>query len=236
MSTANVDGATLQYTERGIGTAPRSRARRSRRRLGMGGGGRALIAGLRLDDAVVVGWSDGGQVAMEPAVRHPGAAQALVVGGAFPEFDDSGLRETHRALMDELERGTDEELGDLPAQHTDWPALLSQTRAMWLDYEGLTDDRRPRDDRPPDARARRRPRRAGRPRPGHHQGGTDAHQHPCLQRHRRPRHGPGAAVLRRDPRAEDVRGVRPDVASPPPGAATPSSTSSRSPRRPASPS
>jgi pimeloyl-ACP methyl ester carboxylesterase len=34
----------------------------------------ALIAALELDRPVVAGWSDGGQVTLELAVRHPGAA------------------------------------------------------------------------------------------------------------------------------------------------------------------
>ena len=54
----------------------------------------ALIAALGLERPVVGGWSDGGQVALELGVRHPGVGGGLIVGAAYPDFDSSGLRET----------------------------------------------------------------------------------------------------------------------------------------------
>ena len=59
----------------------------------------ALIAALGLRRPVVGGWSDGGQVTLELGARHPGAAGALIVGAAYPDFDAGGLREAHRALL-----------------------------------------------------------------------------------------------------------------------------------------
>src|SRR5215213_723632 len=50
----------------------------------------ALMAALELTRPVVGGYSDGGQVALELAARHPDAASALIVGAAYPEFVDSG--------------------------------------------------------------------------------------------------------------------------------------------------
>ena len=41
-----------------------------------------LIQTLGLDSPIVGGWSDGGQIALEFAVRHPGVAAALIVGAA----------------------------------------------------------------------------------------------------------------------------------------------------------
>ena len=97
----------------------------------------ALIAELGLDAPLVGGWSDGGQVAAELAVRHPRAAGALVIGGAHPDFVGSGLREVHRGLLGELDGDADDELHELVALHDDWPALLRQTAGMWLGYDGL---------------------------------------------------------------------------------------------------
>jgi pimeloyl-ACP methyl ester carboxylesterase len=114
----------------------------------------ALIATLGLADAVVGGWSDGGQVTMELGVRNPGAAGALIIGAAYPDFAASGLQDAHRALLGadddgvpDLER-LDAELGDsaelIKAAHPggteQWKELVRQTAPMWLDYEGLEAD------------------------------------------------------------------------------------------------
>jgi pimeloyl-ACP methyl ester carboxylesterase len=103
----------------------------------------------------VGGWSDGGQVALELGARHPDAARALIVGAAYPDFDAGGLREAHRALLGADQRGVpdpahlDAQLGEwaeeIKALHSggaeQWRALVGQSAAMWLDYEGLGPDR-----------------------------------------------------------------------------------------------
>jgi pimeloyl-ACP methyl ester carboxylesterase len=114
----------------------------------------ALIAALGLQHPVVGGWSDGGQVTLELGARHPGAAAALIVGAAYPDFDAGGLREAHRALLGADERGVpdsahiDAELGEFadeikalhPGGDEQWRALVRQTAPMWLDYQGLRPD------------------------------------------------------------------------------------------------
>jgi len=50
----------------------------------------ALIAALGLVRPVVGGWSDGGQAALELGARHPGVAEALIVGAAYPDFAGTG--------------------------------------------------------------------------------------------------------------------------------------------------
>lgn len=47
-----------------------------------------LVAALGLDAPVVAGWSDGGNIALELGIRHPGLARALVVGGAWIRLDE----------------------------------------------------------------------------------------------------------------------------------------------------
>ena len=111
----------------------------------------ALIAALGLRRPVVGGWSDGGQVTLELAARHPGAAGALIVGAAYSDFNAGGLRDAHRALLGADDTGVpdaahlDAQLGDFaqdvkalhPGGAERWPELVRQTATMWLGYEGL---------------------------------------------------------------------------------------------------
>lgn len=47
-----------------------------------------LITALGLDRPVVAGWSDGGNIALELALRHPDSTRALVVAGAWLRIDE----------------------------------------------------------------------------------------------------------------------------------------------------
>lgn len=98
-----------------------------------------LVRALELERPIVAGWSDGGQVAMELGARHPGVVSALVIGGAYPDFIASGLRDAHRELLREIKGDPDAEVAELASLHQDWPGLLRDTEGMWLDYEGLGD-------------------------------------------------------------------------------------------------
>ena len=114
----------------------------------------ALIAALGLRRPAVGGWSDGGQVTLELAARHPGTAGALIVGAAYPDFHSGGLREAHRALLGADAAGTpdpeqlDAQLGESaeeikalhPGGAEQWRTLVRHTAQMWLDYEGLRPD------------------------------------------------------------------------------------------------
>jgi pimeloyl-ACP methyl ester carboxylesterase len=114
----------------------------------------ALIAALGLVRPLVGGYSDGGQVALELGARHPEAASGLVVGGAYPDFVDSGLREVWKAFLGTDAAGTpdlarvDATLGEFaehvksqhPGGQEQWQALVQQTAPMWLEYAGLSQD------------------------------------------------------------------------------------------------
>ena len=111
-----------------------------------------LIASLGLVRPVVGGYSDGGQVTLELAARHPGVAGALIVGAAYPDFVSTGLRELCMAFLGVGESGmpdlaqVDTQLGDFAqvvkgwhaGGDAQWRALVQQTAPMWIDYEGLT--------------------------------------------------------------------------------------------------
>lgn len=111
----------------------------------------ALITALGLRRPIVGGWSDGGQITMELAVRHPALAGGLIVGAAYPDFDAGGLRDAHRALLGADDDGVpdlaylDDQLGEWADQvkklhqggERHWQTLIEQTAKMWLGYEGL---------------------------------------------------------------------------------------------------
>jgi pimeloyl-ACP methyl ester carboxylesterase len=138
----------------------------------------ALIAALGLQRPAVGGWSDGGQVTLELGARHPGAAGALIVGAAYPDFDAGGLRDAHRTLLGADERGVpdlahlDTQLGEFaeeikalhPGGPERWRRLVSETAPMWLDYQGLGPDEL-QEHRGAGPGARRRPRRVHPARP-----------------------------------------------------------------------
>jgi pimeloyl-ACP methyl ester carboxylesterase len=114
----------------------------------------ALIAALGLERPMVGGWSDGGQVSLELGARHPGAAGALIVGAAYPDFDAGGLRQAHGSLLGADEAGVpdpahlDAQLGgsadEIKALHpggaAQWRRLVHETAPMWLNYKGLGPD------------------------------------------------------------------------------------------------
>lgn len=54
-----------------------------------------LIDVLELDRPVVLGYSDGAQIALELGMRHPGRARALILGGAVSEPHDTYLEGLH---------------------------------------------------------------------------------------------------------------------------------------------
>lgn len=117
----------------------------------------ALIGELGLERPVVGGYSDGGQVVLELGARHPEVAGALVVGGAYPDWAGSGLREvwrefvgadpsdaTHAPDFARLDASLGEGAAYVRSLHPGgearWRTLVARTASMWLDYAGLTDD------------------------------------------------------------------------------------------------
>jgi pimeloyl-ACP methyl ester carboxylesterase len=100
----------------------------------------ALTSALGLEKPYIAGWSDGGQVALELAVRHPETAGALIIGGAYPDFVTSGLRAAHRNLIENLDAELGDEVEEIRALHADWDALVERSAGMWLDYEGISDE------------------------------------------------------------------------------------------------
>jgi pimeloyl-ACP methyl ester carboxylesterase len=80
----------------------------------------ASVGALGLQKPLVMGYSDGGQVALELGMRYPGLAKALVLGGAQFRFSEAYL-EAVQALLgitdgEEVDTERLDRVGCLPAR------------------------------------------------------------------------------------------------------------------------
>jgi pimeloyl-ACP methyl ester carboxylesterase len=113
----------------------------------------ALIAALELDQPIVGGWSDGGQVALEIGVRHPGLARSLIVGAASLELQSEASHDMMRAFFqvrpdgvvdfDAFAAGPGQHMLPMlrqlhPGGEAHWQSVLQRSATMWLAYAGLT--------------------------------------------------------------------------------------------------
>ena len=104
-----------------------------------------LIRELDLRNPVVMGYSDGGQIALELALRHPGLTGALVIAGASHRFDGKyfdclktwGFPSAGVVDLDQMERGNAEWVEHLRAVHVGygdpdyWKEVLRQVSHLW---------------------------------------------------------------------------------------------------------
>jgi pimeloyl-ACP methyl ester carboxylesterase len=112
----------------------------------------ALIGALGLARPLVGGWSDGGHVALEFGVRHPGVAGGLLVGAAAPDFANADRDAINREILGVDAAGrpsiahVERQLGALaavvkswhPGGESQWHAIVHQTARMWLAGSSLT--------------------------------------------------------------------------------------------------
>jgi pimeloyl-ACP methyl ester carboxylesterase len=113
-----------------------------------------LVDALALDRPFVIGHSDGGQVALEFGLRHPGRARGLVLSGTMTEptpgyvggvagwgFTGPG---TFDAAAIEASFGEDYEPTRLAHEHASdperWSAFLGQIADLWLTLPSYTDE------------------------------------------------------------------------------------------------
>lgn len=84
----------------------------------------ALVRALSLHKPLIVGFSDGGQVALEVGMRYPHLARALVVGGAQFKFSAAYLAWVRDAIGDDASAAID--AAGFSRVHPDWAAWLQQ--------------------------------------------------------------------------------------------------------------
>lgn len=116
----------------------------------------AAVAGaLNLDAPFVGGWSDGGEVALQFGLRHPGRARALIAGATSLELGSDKTRAGMRAMFhidDRDEPDMQAIAGDFaqsllpmmrrmhPRREDHWQKVVRQSLRMWLSYPGFTQD------------------------------------------------------------------------------------------------
>lgn len=105
----------------------------------------AFIQALGLNAPIVLGFSDGAQIALELGIRHPAQARALVLGGAYYRFSEqyqAGLRSFGFEGPDSWNANTiravsEEWANSLQQEHTRddnpeyWTILIKQIAALW---------------------------------------------------------------------------------------------------------
>jgi len=102
----------------------------------------ALVQALDLQKPLIIGYSDGGQVALEIGMRYPGLPGALVIGGAYVELTESSSKWVRSVLGDE--QSPDVDLEKFARENPDfaeglqqdhgpegWKTLLKQIKPMW---------------------------------------------------------------------------------------------------------
>ena len=102
----------------------------------------ALLRSIGVDNADIFGFSDGGNVGLGLAIRHPGLVRKLVVAGT--NFNRDGL---YPEILEFLASGTAEDLGELGdayaavAPEPDaWPTVVAKVNTMSLEFAGWDRD------------------------------------------------------------------------------------------------
>jgi pimeloyl-ACP methyl ester carboxylesterase len=108
-----------------------------------------LIEELELRDPLVIGYSDGGQIALELALRHPGLAGALVIAGAsyrvgseyFNSLKAWGFPSAGTVDLDQMQRDNPQWLDQMRTLHVGngesdyWRELLRQISHLWYSWQ-----------------------------------------------------------------------------------------------------
>lgn len=102
----------------------------------------ALMAALEIPRAHLVGWSDGGVVALTAAAREPGLCDrlALIGAGADAEAVAPGFRDAVEAAgPDDVAAMVRQTWAATAPDPAAWPAVFAKVRAMWLAPHRIAD-------------------------------------------------------------------------------------------------
>lgn len=104
-----------------------------------------FIKEIELDKPFICGWSDGGQIVLELAMRYPGLASAYIAGAVWKDFTDFyiqslrglGMEKPGKVNIDQLQKAMPEYAELLKNIHSPqgeeyWKELLKEISRMWL--------------------------------------------------------------------------------------------------------
>jgi pimeloyl-ACP methyl ester carboxylesterase len=101
-----------------------------------------LMHQLRIENAVVVGYSDGGIIGLDMAINHPDQVHKLVATGSNARVD--GYTPENRAWIDNFDPASEPVPDDYARSSPDgaehWPVLLGRLKPMWATEPSFTND------------------------------------------------------------------------------------------------
>ena len=111
----------------------------------------ALIEDLNLQKPSICGWSDGGQIALEIAMRYPGLASAYIAGAVeVSDYDSQSLKDwgfegSGEVNFDQIQSVTPEYVEMIQEAHSHqgseyWKELLTGISTMWFTPLNYTDE------------------------------------------------------------------------------------------------
>ena len=113
-----------------------------------------MIHELSLDKPLIIGWSDGGQIALEIGIRHPGLAKAIIAGGVLSEITDYyanamkgwGIEGPGKVNIETMMEVIPQFTQKLPELHSSvygdeyWKKLVQDISKMWCDPDAFPGD------------------------------------------------------------------------------------------------
>jgi pimeloyl-ACP methyl ester carboxylesterase len=101
-----------------------------------------LMRQLAIESAVVVGYSDGGIIALDMAIHHPERVTKLAVTGANARFDGyTADNQEYARSFDPLSEPVSEKYAQLSSDGAEhWPVVLGRLRPMWAAEPSFTNE------------------------------------------------------------------------------------------------
>lgn len=110
----------------------------------------AFCTALEIRHPIIVGYSDGAQIAIELGLRHPGLARAHVLGGVvietsppyFEMLTSIGFKQAGKVDIDSMRASWGAEHFEkmLTKPHANWERLLEQISSLWFTVPTYTDE------------------------------------------------------------------------------------------------